>query len=302
MRPGTAASRDDDPYASRCVDRWEAAPRRDPVVWGDGPGPLDQEQIAHYRERGFLLLPGLLLRREVEALAVEARRLLEQHAGSEAPDVISEPDSDVVRSIFRIHRKSPAMRDLVCDSRLAGAARQILHSDVYIHQSRINFKPALDGREFFWHSDFETWHIEDGMPRMRALSASVLLTENTEHNGPLMLVPGSHRLYIRCVGETPAEHHKQSLKKQECGVPSREALAHLVELGGLTSVKGPAGSVVFFDCNTMHASAGNLSPFPRTNLFFVYNSVDNPLTAPYGGLPPRPPFIGEPEPIPVGAP
>ena len=299
VESSNTASLGADPYASRSGDQWQAVSRQDPVVWGDTRGPLDGEQLAFYRDNGYLVLPELLLSREVEALAREARRLLEEYAGSSAPEIISEPDSDVVRSIFRIHRDNPMFRELARDPRLAGAARQILHSDVYIHQSRINYKPALDGREFFWHSDFETWHIEDGMPRMRALSVSVLLTENTEFNGPLMLVPRSHLLYVRCVGQTPPEHYKQSLEKQDYGVPSRDALAHLIERGGLTSVKGPAGSVVMFDCNTMHASAGNLSPFARTNIFMVYNSVENRLAAPYGGLPPRPPFISEPEPIPL---
>src|SRR3546814_19751740 len=72
----------------------------------------------------------------------------------------------------------------------------------YIHQSRLNYKPGFKGKEFYWHSDFETWHVEDGMPRMRALSMSVLLAENTPHNGPLMLIPGSHQSFLTCVGET----------------------------------------------------------------------------------------------------
>lgn len=64
--------------------------------------------------------------------------------------------------------------------------------DVYIHQSRINDKFGFKGSGFNWHSDLETWHSEDGMPRMRALSASLMLTDNNEFNGPLMLIPGSH--------------------------------------------------------------------------------------------------------------
>src|SRR3546814_3412493 len=53
------------------------------------------------------------------------------------------------------------------------------------------------------------------MPRMRALSMSVLLAENTPHNGPLMLIPGSHQTYLTCVGETPDDHYLSSLKRQE---------------------------------------------------------------------------------------
>jgi ectoine hydroxylase len=108
---------------------------------------------------------------------------------------------------------------LTRDPRILAKAREILGGDVYIHQSRINYKPGFRGKEFYWHSDFETWHVEDGMPRMRAVSCSIALTPNYEFNGPLMLVPGSHRYFLSCVGETPEEHYKESLKKQEIGVP-----------------------------------------------------------------------------------
>ena len=129
------------------------------------------------------------------------------------------------------------------------------------------------------------------MPRMRALSCVVLLTENNEFNAQLMLVPGSHMHYIACVGQTPQEHYKKSLRKQEFGVPDPTSLGFLIERGGVQSAKGPAGSVLFFDCNTMHGSNSNISPFPRSNLFFVYNSVENRLVSPQHGLRPRPKFI-----------
>jgi ectoine hydroxylase len=212
---------------------------------------------------------------------------------------VSEPGSNVVRSLFRVHRTSQPFRAVAEDSRLLDVARQLLGSDVYVHQSRINFKPAFDGKEFFWHSDFETWHIEDGMPRMRAVSVSINLTENHEFNGPLMVVPRSHWEYVRCVGDTPENHYEQSLKKQQYGVPSREAMCQLVERGGITAPKGPAGSALFFECNLMHGSGGNLSPYPRTNLFFVFNSVENAVVAPFSGQTPRPEYLAEREIAPI---
>ena len=92
---------------------------------------------------------------------------------------------------------------LTRDPRLVNVARQILGSEVYVHQSRANMKPGFKGKEFYWHSDFETWHVEDGMPAMRALSCSVLLTDNNANNGPLMLVPGSHRQFISASARRP---------------------------------------------------------------------------------------------------
>ena len=295
------AGAEGDPYHSRRGDRWEIADRLDPVVWSEGPdaGPLCARELAHYEERGYLVLPGLLGEGEVSSLLGEIERLAAE-ADPARDDVIVEPRGGAVRSLFRLHATSEAIRGLAADPRLAGAARQILGSEVTIHQSRVNLKPAFEGEPFSWHSDFETWHIEDGMPRMRALSASVLLTDNTEHNGPLLVVPGSHRRYVRCVGETPPEHFRRSLRAQEIGVPDREALAQLVDQGGMASCTGPAGSVVLFDCNLMHGSAGNITPLPRHNVFLVYNSVDNALVAPFGRRPPRPDFLGERSPAPLG--
>ena len=232
---------------------------------------------------------------------------LQKHAAGLAkkvdPDqdwVIAEPDSRTVRSVFKVHRLDEVFVELAREPRLAGVARQILGSDVSVHQSRINFKPGFRGKEFYWHSDFETWHVEDGMPRPRAVSASIILTPNNEFNGPLMLVPGSHKVYVRCVGETPEDNYKSSLKKQEIGTPSVDALTAMVRDGGIVAPKGEAGSVIFFDCNTMHGSAGNISPFPRNNVFFVYNSLENALTEPFGADKPRPDFLGDRDAPPVG--
>jgi ectoine hydroxylase len=284
-----------DPYRSRGDAGAEIAARFCPVVWGDAPGPLAPDALAAYRVRGFHVWPALFDAGEVAALLEEAHRLAGA-ADHARDDVILEPGTRSVRSLFRVHRDGAVMARLVDDPRLRDVARQILGGDVYVHQSRVNFKPAFDGRAFPWHSDFETWHVEDGMPRMRALSVSIFLSENVEQNGPLLLVAGSHRHYVRCVGRTPAEHFRQSLRQQAYGVPDQAALTKLVAEGGLVSAVGPAGTAVFFDCNVMHGSTANMTPWPRHNVFLVYNSVENRLVAPFGGSVPRPTFLAEREP------
>lgn len=281
-----------DPYESRRGDS-EVAERFDPVLWGTGAGPLSVAELERFETDGFIVQERLFGKEELAAMTEEIGRLPSQYADRRHDEIVSEPGTGVIRSIFRVHRVSPVFEKIARDPRLADTARQILDSEVYVHQSRINFKRAFDGRAFPWHSDFETWHMEDGMPRMRALSASVLLTENTPLNGPLMLIAGSHKRYVRCVGETPHDHYKESLRTQRYGVPSNEALTRLAQKGELVHALGPPGSVIFFDCNTMHGSSGNMSPYPRHNVFFVFNSVENALQAPFCGLQPRPEFLAE---------
>ncbi len=265
-----------------------------------GAAALGAFQAEHDQRDGYLVLEDIFSDAEVAFLQREAGKLLADPQALEDETVITEPGGKEVRSIFKIHAQSDVIGRLAADSRLAGVAQFLLGDRVYIHQSRLNYKPGFTGKEFYWHSDFETWHVEDGMPRMRALSMSVLLAENTPNNGPLMLIPGSHKAYLTCIGETPEDHYRQSLKRQEYGVPDEDSLAELAHKHGIVAPTGKPGSVVIFDCNTMHGSNGNITPFPRANAFMVYNALSNRLTAPFGVDKPRPEFIaarGEPQPI-----
>ena len=282
-----------DIYPSRHAKVAEFLPRLDPVVHGDWTEdtPIGREQADAFDRDGYLVLENLFSDEEVAFLQREAGKLLADPDALEEETVITEPGEREIRSIFRIHAQSPVVARLAADRRLAGVARFLLGDAVYIHQSRLNYKPGFHGKEFYWHSDFETWHVEDGMPRMRALSMSVLLAENTPHNGPLMLIPGSHRTFLTCVGETPEDHYRQSLKRQEYGVPDQDSLAELAHKHGIVAPIGKPGSVVIFDCNIMHGSNGNITPFPRANAFLVYNAVSNALGAPFGVERPRPEFI-----------
>jgi ectoine hydroxylase len=285
----------EDVYPSRLAETPSISERQDPVVYGDlatiAGEPLSLAELQSYEANGYLAFPAFFAEDELRPYQEELTRLWKRDDIKTWPEVITEPGSDEVRSIFYLHHTNEVLRRLLHDRRLVAIVTQLLGSEVYVHQSRINYKRGFDGKEFYWHSDFETWHVEDGMPRMRAISCSISLTENNEHNGPLMVIPGSHKAYVTCVGETPADHYKASLKKQEYGVPDHDSMRRLVAEGGIVAPKGPAGSVTLFESNIMHGSNSNITPWARSNIFCVYNSVENTLVEPFSGQPPRPEFI-----------
>ena len=284
-----------DLYPTRISQPTEPYDRLDPVTYTKGAqrrdGPLSEEQLRQYEDQGFLFFKSFFEEKEMEGFLDDLVEYDKDQSMKSLEQVIIEPYADEIRSIFAIHKLSERFDRLTRDPRLLDMAHQILGSDVYIHQSRINDKPGFKGTGFNWHSDFETWHSEDGMPRMRCFSLSILLSENNEFNGPLMLIPGSHKKFVPTVGKTPQENWKQSLKSQEIGVPDTSELKALTEHGNLVAPQGPAGSVILFECNTLHASANNLSPWPRRNLFFVYNSIENQMVQPFCGNRPRPEFV-----------
>jgi ectoine hydroxylase len=293
-----------DHYPTRVSDEPRILDRVDPVVAVSarepGAGPLTREQVDGFERDGFLFLEDVFSGEEARRYLAELHRLSADEDLKRQERVITERGTDELRSIFEIHRVSELFARLASDPRLADVTRQLHGEDVYLHQTRVNFKPGFRGKEFYWHSDFETWHSEDGMPTPRAISASIALTDNTEHNGPLMVMPGSHTRFVACVGETPEDNYRSSLQQQEAGTPDEDSLSQLAAEFGIVAPKGLTGSVVFFDSNLMHGSNGNITPFARSNAFFVYNAVSNALQEPFAAAAPRPPHIAhrEVEPLP----
>ncbi len=280
--------------------------RVDPIVYGSGEprgkDGLSREQRDYYARNGFVVIPGVFAPQEVDLFLGEYQELAGSDTLKGEQELILEPGSEQLRSIFNPHRFSEVFHRLARDHRILDKVTQVLDSEVYVHHGRINIKRALNGKSFPWHSDFETWHAEDGLPRCRVLSAWVTLTENDQFNGPLYLIRGSHRYFVSCAGATPEHHHRASLRKQEYGVPGLESLRWLTAKGGLAAACGPPGTVIVHEGNTMHGSCDNISPTPRTNLFFVYNSVLNtPAEKPFAAASFRPEFLGSRDFVPLRA-
>ncbi len=291
----------EDRYPTRNNDKTTVIDRPDPVVYGwDFDGPLGTGDLQTFDNKGYLSIDQLLTPEELQECRDELERLANDPAIKDDEATITEAQSNEVRSIFNVHRTNAIFRKLANDPRIVKRLEQILGSKVYIHQSRINYKPGFVGKDFWWHSDFESWHAEDGLPSPRAASISISLTDNYSFNGPLMIMPGSHRKYISCAGGTPEENYKQSLVMQGAGVPDKDTLTNFADEYGIDVLEGPAGGAVIFDSNCMHASNGNVTPYSRSNIFLVYNSVDNAAEEPFGTASSRPEFIRSTDFTPAG--
>lgn len=287
---GSTAQRVDDRYPTRLDHAIAPIPRTEPTAWGKpDSGPLASTELEAFSSAGHLTrhrtvpddwLPPL--RRELDRIGADL--------DADDPRLIREPGGSI-RSVFEPHLVSELIAEVVRLETVLPVARQLLGSDVYIHQARINLMPAFTGTGFYWHSDFETWHAEDGMPEIRAVSCSIALTDNYPYNGSLMVMPGSHRTFYPCVGNTPDDNHTSSLVQQEVGVPDQGTLTKAADQYGIDQFTGPAGTALWFDANLLHGSGSNITPFPRSNVFLVFNSGDNPLTGPFAAARPRPEYL-----------
>ena len=196
--------------------------------------------------------------------------------------VTEEGTEDRVRSIFNCASLVPNVAKM-----LAPLASNILDDQVYLHQSRLNVMQGPKAQGFTWHSDFETWHAEDGMRIPRAITAMVMLDSNVSENGAMMVIPKSHTMFVGCLGQHSTANWTTSVKDlQTYGTPSTEAIEELQFLlhgnsPQTTSIIGKPGDVLLFDSNLLHASPGNLTTSSRRNAFFCFNALSNILEKPY---------------------
>jgi ectoine hydroxylase len=230
---------------------------------------LGRQQLEQFHRDGFLVFPGLFSKSEIAVLRQETARLSQ----IEAETVIREHTGGV-RSIFRVHEtdgatRSGAFRALVRTPRVLGPVRQALGTDeVYIYHTKINTKPAIEGTVWMWHQDYGSW-MRDGCPRPDMGTFAVMLTDSSEMNGALYVIPGSHKR-----GRIePYYDDKTSYKFW--AVPKKEILATMRDSPPPVPVVGPAGTAVVFHCNLLHASGHNLSAEDRWHIYISFNACAN---------------------------
>jgi ectoine hydroxylase-related dioxygenase (phytanoyl-CoA dioxygenase family) len=246
---------------------------------------LTADQIAQYREQGYLLLPNVfnpedltLIKRNLKALAIP---------GGEG--VVME-DNGLIRALHGCHLNNEYFDQLIRDPRCLGPARQVLEADVYIHQFKINVKAAFGGDVWPWHQDYIFWRKGDGIPTPNLVNISIFLDDITQFNGPLFFIPSSHHQGIievpPNVGEEGGWEANVSAKLKYT-VPNH-VIADLEKRHGMVAATGGAGTLLLFHPNMIHGSVPNISPYDRELLLLTYNHIANQST----GVPnPRPEFL-----------
>jgi ectoine hydroxylase len=226
---------------------------------------LSPDQLAEFDRDGYLFFPGLFSRDETALLNAEVPRLYAQRR----PENVREKTGDAVRTNFAAHLYSYPFAKLARHPRMVDPIRQIFGEEVYMHQFKINGKAAFDGDVWQWHQDYGTWRNDDQMPEARAMNVAIFLDEVNEFNGPLMFIPGSHKL-----GVLDADHDT-STTSYPLWVINKETIEKLVDRGGIVAPKGPPGSMILFHGCLVHASSSNLSPWNRVSVYLSLCAVSN---------------------------
>lgn len=227
---------------------------------------LSKQQIEQYHETGYLVLPDMLdpatlaRARQVIAEFVENSAQIEAHTEIYDLEPGHTPQNPRVRRIKSPHKNHPVFWDMCRDPKLLGVLGQLLGpSGVRLYGSKINLKAPHYGSPVEWHQDWAFYpHTNDDV-----LAVGVMLDDMLPENGPLMVIPGSHKGPV-------FDHHND--EGYFCGAmdPDRGE----VDMPKAVTLSGPAGSMSFHHVRSVHGSAQNVSERSRQLLLYEYAAAD----------------------------
>ncbi len=279
----------DDLYPTRGVQE-RLTERKDPILYGLDylHKRLSEAEVIHYEDNGFVIIPEVFGTGEITAMKRSLSELKKYNTLEKNRYWRKEVPPGENETLFAPERISELFRNLARDKRILDRVQHILGSSVYLHRSRIHIEDGTSKTAYPWHSEFETWHAEDGVPRMRGAEAWIMLTDNTPANGAMRMLAKSHYIYAACEGNHPGrgdpEHNGNHHAMRGMPRPSMQTLTRLLYFGHLVDAYGAPGTLVICDSNLMYGSSKNVGGQKRATVMLSYNSVENsPIDHPFAG-------------------
>ena len=222
------------------------------------------DSIAFYLGHGYVILPQFLDADETAALREVTDRVAAGAFGVEGANPVFdfEPGhtaaEPLIQRIKKPNRVDPLYDAMARHQRLLAVIGQVIGANIRLNHTKINMKTARAGSPLEWHQD---WAFAPHT-NMATIVASMMIDECTPENGPVLVVPDSHKLGL-------LEHHDA---EGFVGAISSDTAG--LDLNSAVPLLGPAGTVALHHPLTVHGSAANLSGGARRILFLEYAASD----------------------------
>jgi phytanoyl-CoA hydroxylase len=235
---------------------------------------LTPEQVASYREQGFLRIPAIFTPEETTELSDHLNWLIEtwaiKDAGWSGPwrkkymDESTEKKSKLI-ALHDLQYYSDAWARAVLKKKLAGAMADLIGPVVELHHSTLHVKPPETGHPFPMHQDWAFYkHADD-----RYVDVLVHLDDTRHENGEIRFLAGSHKMgtleHITIDPET-----------------GKGCTPHLpfdkFKLEQTTPAPANKGNIVVFNILTIHGSYINTTNEMRRLVRLGYRAPDNVQT------------------------
>jgi phytanoyl-CoA hydroxylase len=225
---------------------------------------LSRTQIESYRVNGYLVVPNAIApdlvtnAREKLAELIKASRLLSASDAIYDLEGTHTPQNPRVRRIKDPHKVDEVYNNLLRTAEITDIVAQLIGPDLRMEHTKLNIKPARGGEPVEWHQDWAFYpHTNDDI-----LEVGIMIEDCTMENGPLLVIPGSHRGPV-------FDHHHQGYF-----AGAIDPAAAGLDIHSAVAITGKAGSISLHHVRAVHGSKENLSERDRPLLLYGYCAAD----------------------------
>jgi len=219
---------------------------------------LSQDQHDFYAKNGYLMIENAVTPEQLDRLRAITAQLIEAsrdvHESNDVYDLDSGHSAEAPR-LTRIkipHKRDPYFWEVLRNSVMTQVLNDLLGPDTTLLTSKLNTKAPGGGAAVEWHQDWAFYpHTNDDL-----LAFGLMLEDVDEDNGPLMVVPGTHR--------GPLLDHTANGVFAGAIDPDDP----LFEKEKIVTLAGKAGTMTVHHARILHGSAPNVSDRPRYILFY----------------------------------
>lgn len=245
---------------------------------------LTQEQIAFYKEQGYLSLGPLSTPDELAMMRDAYDRMFSSKAGRDRGDQFDLGGDDeegkeaVLPQILNPDKYAPEFKNTLLAANVRQIAKQILGDDAQGGGAHAIMKPAFHGATTPWHQDGSYWSATHDN---NAISIWIPLQDVTVANGCMQFVPGSHKLDIlhhHSINHDPRVHGLEIDRTVEVEKLIKQSVACPLPAGGATIHAG----------RMLHYAGPNTTDQPRRAYIMSYSVAatlrETPRSMPWNDL------------------
>lgn len=232
---------------------------------------LTADDIKSYEDKGYILVEDAITPEQLAEMRRVTYDLIDKSRNVSVSNAVYDLDDGHCAETPRLTRikspgkQHPIYKEVLRNSKITEVIKDLLGPNTTLKTDKLNTKAPGGGAAVEWHQDWAFYpHTNDDL-----LAIGLMLEDVDEANGPLQVIPGSHK------GPVLAHTNAQGVF---CGaVNPGDPDLHLDEAVTLT---GKAGSMTVHHVRLLHGSAPNVSDRNRLILFYECAACDAwPLVA-----------------------
>lgn len=225
---------------------------------------LSQAQKDFYTQNGYLKVEQVVTPAELAALQQVTAKLIDASRHVTESDDRFDLDTGHTADTPRLtriklpHKQHPVYDRILKHSGVTRVLNDLLGPDTVLNTAKLNCKAPGGGAAVEWHQDWAFYPATNDS----LLAFGLMLEDVTAENGPLLVIPGSHKGPV-------LSHHANGVF---CGAINPED--PLFEKERTVTLTGKAGDMTVHHVRMLHGSAPNVSDRARKILFYECTAAD----------------------------